>query len=185
VAEIVILAANVAFTGVARMVVGMARDDQLPAARLLAKTRNGTPSVAILVIAALTAVPFVASTQFVVIATGATAAMYVTYFAVMCVALWARLARDWPATAHDAPFKLGRWGTTVNVLAVISSGLILIDLLWPRAITNPDWKLGIPVAYWIVGIPLLFGLVYYVAYQHRHITRSLQVDAAGEAKVEP
>lgn len=183
VAEIVILAANVAFTGVARMVLGMARDNQLPFARVLARTNNGTPSVAILVIAALTAVPFIASTQFVVIATGATAAIYVAYFAVMCVTLWARMRTGWPVA--EAPFKLGKWGTTVNVLAVFSSGLILIDLLWPRAATNPDWKLGIPVAYWIVGVPLLLGLVYYVGFQHRNISRNLEMEAAGQAGIEP
>jgi amino acid transporter len=184
VAEITILAANVAFTGVARMVLGMARDNQLPAARFLSRTHNGTPWVAILVVACLTALPFVASTDFVVIATGATAAIYVTYVAVMGVALWARV-HGWPEnTGVDAPFSLGRWGTLVNIGALFAAGAILVDLLWPRATTNPDWKLGIPVAYWIVGVPLVVGFVYYVAFQHRRISRHNELEASAPAQAE-
>jgi amino acid transporter len=174
IAEITILAANVAFTGVARQVLGMAREQQLPASKYLSITRNGTPWVAILVVAAFTALPFVATQQFAVLATGATGAIYFSYFLVMCSVLFARF-RGWPRTS--APFSLGRWGFAVNVLAVLVTGGILVDLLWVRPTTNPAWKLGLPVAYWIVGLPFLVGVLYYAFFQHRRISEQMRAEA--------
>ena len=44
----------------------------------------------------------------------------------------------------------------------------MINLLWPRDLTNPSFH-GIRVAIWLIGIPLVVGAVYYVAAQHRRL----------------
>ena len=85
--------------------------------------------------------------------------------------LWCAL-RGWPR--ERAPFSLGRWGLPVNVLALIGAGLTCVNLLWPRDSTNPVFKADIRVAYWLVGIPLVVGIVYYVVFQHRQLAQPIE-----------
>jgi hypothetical protein len=70
-----------------------------------------------------------------------------------------------------APFSLGRWGIPVNVAGLVFAGATLLNLAWARDTTNPVWKLDIRVVYWLVGIPLVIGLVYYPLHQHRRLGR--------------
>jgi Na+-driven multidrug efflux pump len=83
----------------------------------------------------------------------------VAYFLIMLVLLAARL-RGWPQV--DSPFRLGRFGMPLNVVAVLFAGAIMINGLWPRAATNPD-KWGLPVAWWLLGVPLIIGAIYFAA----------------------
>ena len=62
----------------------------------------------------------------------------------------------------------------MNVLAAVGAGLTCVNLLWPRDSTNPVFKLDIRVAYWLVGIPLVVGIVYYVFWQHRQLAQPLE-----------
>ncbi len=167
---VMILGANVAFTAAVRQLFSMARDDALPAARALSTTRNGTPWVAVLVVAVITGLPFIFSKDFAVLITATTGFFYVIYLAVMLIVLIARL-RGWPATASDAPFRLGGWGLPVNVAAIAWSALMMLDLLWPRDLTNPIWH-GTRVSVWLIGVPLIVGALYYVLFQHRQRERA-------------
>jgi hypothetical protein len=54
-------------------------------------------------------------------------------------------------------------------LALVTAAATLIDLVWPRDATNPVWKLDIRVSYWLVGIPLVLGLIYYPLRVHRRL----------------
>jgi amino acid transporter len=183
IAWVTILAANTEFTAVVRQMYGMARDDQLPGSRYLARTRaNGTPWVATIAVGILTMFPLIESQQLSIVLVGATAAMYTAYFAVSCILLFARV-RGWPRTT--APFSLGRWGVWANLAACLGSGAILLNLLWSRPDTNPQWKLGIPVSYWVIGIPLALGAVYYVLVQHRRLSAGNPIITHREAPEEP
>jgi amino acid transporter len=164
-AWVLFLAINMLFAAISRHIFGMARAEQLPFSRVLSRTRpNGEPWVAVIVIAVLTSLPLIIITQnLTVLVTGAIAAIYVPYVLVLAITLWARL-RGWPR--EDAPFKLGRWGIPINLIALAAAIATLIDLVWPRDTTNPVWKLDIRVAYWLVGIPLVIGIVYYAVRLH-------------------
>jgi amino acid transporter len=167
------LATYTFYTACTRHIFGMARAGQLPFSRALSQTgRSGEPWVAAVALGVITSVPLIFVTQnLAVLVTGATAAIYVPYFLVLTVALIARL-RGWPE--ESAPFSLGRWGIPVNLLAAVGAGLTCVNLLWPRDSTNPVFKLDIRVAYWLVGIPLAVGIVYYVFWQHRQLAQPIE-----------
>jgi amino acid transporter len=169
IAWVLLLAANALFTGMSRHVFSMARDGELPFSSALSRTRvNGVPWVASLVICVLSSLPLIVVTSdLTVLVTGAIAAMYVPYVLVMAVSLWARL-RGWPH-GEPAPFSLGRWGIPVNLAGLVCAALTLLNLAWGRDTTNPVWKLDIRVTYWLIGIPLVIGLVYYPLKQHRRL----------------
>jgi amino acid transporter len=147
----------------------MARDGQLPFSAALSRTRaNGVPWVAALTICVLSSLPVIfVTSDLTVLVTGAIAAIYVPYVLVMAISLWARV-KGWPH-GEPAPFSLGRWGIPVNIAGLLCAGATLLNLVWGRDTTNPVWKLDIRVTYWLVGIPLLIGLVYYPLHQHRKL----------------
>jgi hypothetical protein len=107
---------------------------------------------------------------------GATAAMYVSYFLVTVAVLWS-LFRGWPGTKR-AHFNLGRWNIPVTLIALVGTGSTALNLLWPRASTNPnlDQITGtvtdsvfrhISMGWYIVGVPILIGIVYYAVWQRK------------------
>jgi hypothetical protein len=167
-AWVLFLAINTLFTAMCRHIFGMARAVQLPFSSTLSRTRaNGEPWVAAIVILVLTSLPLIIITQnLTVLVTGAIAAIYVPYVLVLGITLAARL-RGWPRTS--APFSLRGWGIPVNVAALVAAAATLVNLVWPRAATNPVWKLDIRVSYWLVGIPLVVGLIYYPLRMHRRL----------------
>ena len=172
-AWVLFLATYTFYTACCRHIFGMARAGQLPFSRALAQTgRSGAPWVAAVTLGVITSLPLIFVTQnLAVLVTGATAAIYVPYFLVLGIALIARF-RGWPR--ESAPFSLGRWGMPVNVLALVGAGLTCLNLLWPRDSTNPVFKMDIRVAYWLVGIPLVIGIVYYVFFQHRQLAQPIE-----------
>ena len=105
-------------TATIRLAFGMARDQQLPFSRSMAKVnpRLHTPVVTCIIIGALAAVPFIQFTGPAVIAVGATASIYVSYLLGNLAVLRAR-TKGWPKT--PAPFKLGGWGIVINAIAVL------------------------------------------------------------------
>jgi amino acid transporter len=156
--EILFMSASAFFTFTVRQMFGMARAGELPASRFLTKTRsNGVPWASVVVVGVLSGVPLVISSKIAVLIGGATAEVYIAYFLMMAVFLYARL-RGWPS--QRAPFSLGRWGIPVAVLAVLVAGAYAANLEWPRDSTNPVWHAGVRAAYWMIGIPLLMGIAY-------------------------
>jgi amino acid transporter len=173
-----IVATNTMFTGGVRHIYGMARDGQFPFSRTFSRTlSDGSPWTAVLLVGVLSLVPvFVFTSKTSSIVGGATAAMYVAYFLIMTVTLIYRF-RGWPRV--KGWFSLGRWGIAVNIVAVIGTGATALDLLWPRPATNPTYNQisgtaggnflrDVPMAWLIIGVPLLVGVVFY-AVRHRRI----------------
>ncbi len=162
-----------------RLCFGMARDNQLPLSRPLARVSPGlhTPVWACIAVAVLAAVPFLKYSGAGIIAIAATGMIYLSYFLGNIVIMKARL-KGWPKIS--APFKLGRWGMLVNILALLYGGSMLINFAWPRAATNPEpaqtggllsFGLGfldrIPILWTVVIVIALIGTIYYLVAARR------------------
>ncbi len=162
-----------------RLCFGMARDNQLPFSGLWSKVAPTlhTPVGACIVIALLSAVPFIKYAGVAIIAIAATGMIYLSYFLGNAVILRARL-RGWPKAS--APFRLGRWGVLVNVVALLYGGGMLVNFAWPRLASNPrpdqtsgllsfgvDFLNKIPIL-WTVSIGIaIIGAIYYFAVGRR------------------
>ena len=159
-----------------RLCFGMSRDNTLPFSKVLSKVFPSlhTPVWTCIVIAVLSAVPFLKYAGVPIIAIAATGMIYLSYFLGNMVILRAR-ARGWPKT--KAPFRLGRWGMLVNILALIYGGAMLINFAWPRVASNPepvqtgglltfgiDFLNHIPILWTVaIGIVLIGAIYYFVA----------------------
>jgi amino acid transporter len=162
-----------------RLCFGMARDNQLPLSKPLARVSPGlhTPVWTCIVLAVLAAVPFIKYAGVAIIAIAATGMIYLSYFLGNLAIMRAR-ARGWPKVR--APFRLGRWGIVVNVLGLLYGGAMLVNFAWPRIASNPEPRqtggllsLGasflnrIPILWTVaVGIALI-GSIYYLAVGRR------------------
>ena len=155
-----------------RLCFGMSRDNQLPGSGFLAKVspRLHTPVWTCIAVAAIAAIPFIQFSGAATIAIAATGIIYLSYFLGNIVILRARL-RGWPKT--KAPFRLGRWGMLVNVLALVYGGAMLINFAWPRAASNPkpnqtngllhlNFLDGVPILWTVVIFIALIGAIYYL-----------------------
>jgi urea carboxylase system permease len=159
-----------------RLCFGMSRDNQLPISGVLSRVspRLHTPVWSCVVIALLSAIPFLQYSGAGTIAIAATGMIYLSYFLGNIVIMLAR-ARGWPRVS--APFKLGRWGMLVNVVALLYGGAMLVNFAWPRALSNPkpnqtvaptklDFHLGflndIPILWTVVIVIALIGALYYL-----------------------
>jgi amino acid transporter len=162
-----------------RLCFGMSRDKTLPFSRPLARVAPSlhTPVWTCIAIAVLAAVPFIQYSGAGIIAIGATAMIYFSYFMGNIAILRAR-ARGWPRT--KAPFRLGGWGMTVNILGLIYGGAMLINFAWPRAASNPkpdqtgglldfhiDFLNKIPILWTVFVFIVVVGAIYYLAVGRR------------------
>ncbi len=155
-----------------RLCFGMARDNQLPGSGFLAKVspRLHTPVWSCIAVACIAAIPFWQYSGAGIIAIAATGMIYLSYFLGNIVIMRARL-RGWPKTR--APFRLGRWGLLVNIVALIYGGAMLVNFAWPRAASNPkanqtngllhlNFLDGIPILWIVVIFIALIGAIYYL-----------------------
>jgi amino acid transporter len=157
-----------------RLCFGMARDNQLPISGVLSKVSPSlhTPVWTCIVVAVLAAVPFIKYSGAGTIAIAATGMIYLSYFLGNIVIMRARLG-GWPKVR--APFRLGRWGMLVNVVALLYGGAMLVNFAWPRVASNPEPRqtggllslgLGflnrIPILWTVVVVIVLIGAIYYL-----------------------
>src|SRR4029453_8232410 len=119
-------------TSTIRLAFGMARDDQLPFPKTMAKVnpRLHTPVATCIIVAALAAVPFIQFAGAAVIAVGATASIYLSYLLGNLAFMRARM-KGWPKTR--APFSLGGWGKVVNIVAILWGAAMLLNFLTPSS----------------------------------------------------
>jgi amino acid transporter len=124
-------------TSTIRLAFGMARDDQLPFSKPLSKVspRLHTPILTCAVVGLLSAVPFIQFAGAAVIAVGATASIYLSYLLGNMAFMRARM-KGWPRTS--APFKLGKWGMVVNVIAILWGVAMMLNFLTPSTV-NSAW----------------------------------------------
>ena len=158
-----------------RLCFGMARDGQLPWSRPLSRVAPSlhTPVWACVTVAVIAAIPFLKYSGAAIVAIAATGMIYLSYFLGNVVIMRARL-RGWPKTR--APFRLGRWGLLVNVVALLYGGAMIVNFAWPRAVSNPKpeqtagalglgWSVldKIPILWTVVIVIVIIGGVYYLA----------------------
>jgi amino acid transporter len=170
-------------TSTIRLMFGMARDNQLPFSKSLAKVSPTlhTPVRASIAVALLAAIPLLQYAGAAYIAIAATGMIYLSYFLGNLATLRARL-RGWPK--KPGAFSLGQWGVVVNVLALVWGGSMLLNFTWPRACCNPkpaetvvsnvqllNFHLtlldNIPVLWTVFGTILLIGAAYYFRVQRK------------------
>ena len=137
-----------------------------------------TPVGTCIVIGVLAGIPFLYYAGAGVIAISATGMIYISYILGNIAILRARL-KGWPSEA--TPFKLGSWGTIINLLAIVWGGSMIVNFLWPRSVAScsvcnpplsalPNLNLGstlgsIPIFEATLGVILIVGAVYYLIAQ--------------------
>jgi len=184
-----------------RLCFGMARDNQLPLSKPLAKVAPSlhTPIWSCVAIAVLSAIPFIQFSGAGTIAIAATAMIYFAYFLGNVAILRARL-KGWPKT--DAPFKLGRWGLLINVVGLAYGGTMLVNFAWPRPASNPkptqtvvgtgksatqllNFHVGflndIPILWTVFVVIAVIGLLYYAVTGTRKEFAPIVTPAADDA----
>src|SRR6266853_1779032 len=166
-------------TSTIRLAFGMARDGKLPLAKYYNNVNSSlhTPIGTCILIGVLAGLPLVYYAGAGTIAIGATGMIYLSYILGNVAILLARL-KGWPK--DSAPFRLGQWGTIVNILGLVWGVAMEINFLWPRDvtvggqnpplsalpnITVPDFLANIPVYEFTLGVIILVGLVYWAAAQ--------------------
>src|SRR6266568_4016615 len=152
-------------TSTIRLAFGMGRDGKLPLARYFNNVNAGLPLV------------YYAGAG--TIAIGATGMIYLSYILGNIAILIARL-NGWPK--ESAPFKLGQWGTIVNILGLVWGVAMEINFLWPRnasvggqnpplsalpKLTIPGFLSNIPIYEFTLGAIIVVGFVYWVIAQRR------------------
>ncbi|MGW4488207.1 amino acid permease [Amycolatopsis sp. NPDC004368] len=126
-------------TAAIRMTFAMARDGRLPFGKTLAKVspRSKTPVVPALITGGLTVVVLLINLgnqrAFFVLTSTAIILFYIPYLMVTVPMLIRRLRGHWPRPEHGPYFRLGRWGTLVNFVAVVYGAGMTLNLIWPRA----------------------------------------------------
>ncbi len=113
-----------------RLMFSMGRDRRLPFGGVWGHVshRFQTPANAAVAVGVLAAIPFLLTSSPGVLAIAATGMIYSSYFLCNLGVLMAR-RRGWPH--QGAWFKLGSWGTILNILALVWGGLMIINFaLW-------------------------------------------------------
>src|SRR5712691_3734822 len=162
-------------TSTIRLAFGMARDGKLPLGSVYNKVSPSlhTPIGTCIVIGVLSAIPLLYYAGAGLVAIAATGMIYLSYLLGNIAILIAR-TKGWPT--ERAPFKLGGWGTIVNVLGLVWGGSMLINFLWPRAASNPNLSalpnfpnLGaignVPIFEATILVIVVVGAIYYVIAQ--------------------
>ena len=162
-------------TSTIRLAFGMARDGKLPLGRYYNQVHPTlhTPVGTCIVIGVLAAIPLLYYAGAGLIAIAATGMIYLSYFLGNLAILIAR-TKGWPK--ESAPFKLGSWGTLINVLGLLWGGSMLVNFLWPRSASNPPLSslpnlnlpgfLGnVPIFEATVLVIVVIGAIYYALAQ--------------------
>jgi len=193
-----------------RLMFSMGRDRRLPFGGLWGHVSPSlkTPSYASIAVGLLAAVPIILTGALgsIYLAIAATGTIYISYFLCNLGVLAAR-RRGWPH--KGAWFKLGSWGTILNILALIWGGAMIINIgLWTDPMfgafgdtlretwSNPfiDTFItlgGEPIAglpHWpvfetLVGAIIVVGAIYYLVAQRGREDRVEADVATGEALI--
>ncbi|MEU9130842.1 APC family permease [Kitasatospora sp. NPDC048540] len=174
--------------GAARGLYSLARDGVFPFASRVRKVNRHKAPIGGLVAATLisaAALPLgLESTAIGSLITFGTAATFLPFFLLSLAALIVRLRGTWrPAGA----VSYGRWGTPLNALAVLWTGLEVVNICWPRAILAP------PGAPWYqiwaallgTGVVTLIGTGYLLVRRPQRLMRDAAPERPGTDESAP
>jgi amino acid transporter len=154
-------------TSGSRMIWAFARDNALPAPRLLARLSRGQkqPVVAILVTTVIGALLFLLSNVspnvYLLMVNFTTGGFFLAFLFALVGALAVQLRGTW----QPGPFTLGRWSLPLTVIAVLWAAFEFLNISWPRAVNADrylDWSVWIAVA--VLGV---VGAVIFVSMRER------------------
>ena len=154
-------------TACIRLLFAMARDGRLPFGNAIARVsgRRKVPIVPALVTGVITlallALNIANQSAFLTLTSVAIVMFYLCYLGITGPMLIRRMRGTWPKPDHGPYFSLGRWGTLVNLGAVLYGAVVAFNIAWPRAaVYGSAWyfKWG---AYEFIGATILIGLVWY------------------------
>ena len=160
-----------------RLVYSFARDGMIPGARTLSRVdpRFHMPPGAVLVATVLPAIiTLLPSATVAKIITFAVIGIYIGFQSVVLATIIAR-SRGWKPSGS---FNLGRWGMTVNVLALIYgvSAIVILSIKTPAATDDFLDKWLVPVS---AGVVALVGLLWLVfARPKENIQEDARADVA-------
>ncbi len=193
-----------------RLMFSMGRDRRLPLGATWAHVNQTfrTPTNAAIAVGLLAAVPIVLTGPLgaATLAIAATGMIYLSYF--LCnLGVFVARTKGWPR--QGAWFKLGSWGTIINLVALLYGGFMIVNIgLWVapnlfgdfgtdlRGLSNPfintflswggnvlDGLPAIPVFEALVGLVVGVGALYYLVAQ-RGRADAVEADfATGEALI--
>jgi urea carboxylase system permease len=154
-----------------RVMFSMARDGQLPGARLLARVspQTGTPILTGIAVGALAIGVLLINlgnpAAFAAVTSTSVVVVYLAYLLVTVPALGARLRRRLPPTCHGG-FSLGRWGLPVNLCAVVYGVAMMVNIAWPRqAVYDPagtSWMLQYLALLFVAALVVLGAVVHWL-----------------------
>ncbi|MGP3776057.1 APC family permease [Streptomyces sp. SDT5-1] len=177
-------------TAAIRLAFAMSRDNNLPAASLLARVspRFKTPVAPAVIIGVLALAILLVNIRqpqiFTVVTSIGIIMIYLAYLLVTVPMLVARLRGRWQP-AGEGKFSLGRWGLPVNIIAVLWGAAMTLNLIWPRAAV---YNAAAPHHWYLRWGAVLFigviaggGFAYYWFVQ-RHRTGVLSEHAAEQSE---
>jgi urea carboxylase system permease len=134
-------------TGAVRLIFAMARDNNLPCGRALARVSGAsrTPVVPAVVAGVLAVAVLLVNTNSrkLMDAIVAVAILWANLAYLLVTApLLVRRLRGWPrkgGCGAGGTFSLGRWGLAVNALAVVWSVALIANMAWPRPEAGDPW----------------------------------------------
>ncbi|RJQ70155.1 amino acid permease [Pseudonocardiaceae bacterium YIM PH 21723] len=164
-------------TAAIRIAFAMARDNALPAGRLLATVspRTGTPVLPAIVIGVLAMALLVVNIDspqiFSAVTSLAIILVYLSYLLATVPMLVQRLRGRWQP--ESGRFSLGRWGVPINILAVLWGGAMTVNLAWPRAeiydaVEPHHWYLRWSSVLFVLAFAVI-GFGYYWFVQRRRV----------------
>jgi urea carboxylase system permease len=154
-------------TGAVRLMFSMARDNQLPFGRILARVSETSrlplvPALLTGTLAALALVENVNSPKLIDAVIPVAIVWANLAYLLVTTPLLVRRLRGWPGPDTEVRFSLGRWGLLVNIAAVVWGILTVVNMSWPRPESDDDPWHESYAALLFTGILVILGGGYYV-----------------------
>lgn len=155
-------------SGAARLMFAMGRDGRLPFSKFFSKvsTHTHTPVLATLLCGLGAIIILAMNLQFPKVFELVTSIAILwanlAYWIVVAVQLKNRVKSDRHGADADAKFSLGKWGFLVNILALIWSTFMVINVSWPRTSTyGLEWYNQYAAWIYTAGLICIGVFVYY------------------------
>lgn len=154
-------------SGAVRLMFAMGRDGCMPYSKSLSEVSHKTqvPVLATLLCGLFAIIILVVNIQFPKVFELVTSIAILwanlAYWIVVAVQLKNRIISAWKKEDIDAKFSLGKWGFVVNILALVWSSFMVINVSWPRTSTYGfEWYNQ--YAAWIYTVVLIcIGVIIY------------------------
>jgi urea carboxylase system permease len=155
-------------SGAVRLMFAMGRDGLLPYSESLSKVsaKTQTPVLATLLCGLAALIILVVNLQFPKVFELVTSIAILwanlAYWIVVAVQLKNRIVSARKGINKDAKFSLGKWGLPVNILALIWSSFMVINVSWPRTATyGVEWYNQYAAWIYTAGLICIGVSIYY------------------------